>query len=39
VHWENFSDSEGLESGWPSSFIDIILGFDDLPIYNKTIAN
>jgi hypothetical protein len=39
VHWENFSDSEELESGWPSNFIDISLGFDDLTIYNKTIAN
>jgi len=34
-----FSNQEALESDDPSSFIGIILDFDDLKIYNETIAN
>jgi hypothetical protein len=34
-----FSIQEALESDYPSSFVGILLDFDDLKIYNKTIAN
>jgi hypothetical protein len=39
VCWGKFSIQEALESDYPSSFVGILLDFDDLNIYKKTIAN